>query len=184
MKENHIGPPITHGMLQRGSTVPTSLMSSQNQRLAALLTAIGNILSTKGENPYRIRAYRRAAESVAQLTENISVVAQRGELRTIPGIGKELSAKVEEFLSSGSIRTYEELKTPLPLEVKAWVDLPGFSEPLVHDLYFRLKITTLDDLEQLVRSHLLRTVPGTIPQTEEVLHGIQAQREKIDKETI
>ncbi len=118
-----------------------------------------------------------------QLNEDVRVVAQRGELRTIPGIGKDLSAKVEEFLSTGTIRTYEELKSPLPVEVKGWVDLPGFSEPFVHDLYFRLKITTLDDLEQLVRSHLIRTVPGTILQTEEVLHAIQTQREKINKET-
>ena len=92
-------------------------MSSHNQQLAALLTAIANLLSTKGENQYRIRAYRRAAESVLQLNEDVSVVAQRGELRTIPGIGKDLSGKVEEFLSSGSIRTYEELKSPLPPEV-------------------------------------------------------------------
>lgn len=158
-------------------------MSVQNQQLAALLTAIANLLSTKGDNQYRIRAYRRGAESVLQLNEDVSVVAKRGELRTIPGIGKDLSGKVEEFLSTGTIRTYEELKSPLPVEVKEWVDLPGFSEPLVHDLYFRLRITTLDDLEQLVRSHLIRTVPGTILQTEEVLHAIQAQREKINKET-
>ncbi len=159
-------------------------MSSENQKLATLLTAIANLLSTKGENHYRIRAYRRAVESVLQLTENISVVAQRGELRSIPGIGKDLSSKIEEFLSCGSIRTYEELKSPLPSEVKAWVDLPGFSEPLVHDLFFRLRITTLDDLEQLVRSHLIRTLPGTILQTEDVLHAIQARREKTNKEII
>ena len=159
-------------------------MSTQNQRLAGLLTAIANLLSTKGENPYRIRAYRRAAESVLGLPEDIGGVAKRGELRTIPGIGKELAAKIEEFLSGGSIRTYEELKHPLPLEVKAWIALPGFSEPLVHDLYFRLRITTLDDLEQLVRSHLLRSVPGVNLPTEEVLRGIQVQREKITKETI
>jgi len=184
MNLNHVTSPIIQGMLQRGSTVPTSLMNNHNQRLATLLSAIANLLSTGGENPYRIRAYRRAADSVLQLTEDISLVVQRGELRTIPGIGKELAAKVEEFLSSGSIRTYEELKSPLPLEVKAWVDLPGFSEPLVHDLYFRLKITTLDDLERLVCSHLLRTVPGTILQTEEVLEAIQTQRERTKRETI
>ena len=159
-------------------------MSDRNQHLASLLSAIANLLSAGGENPYRIRAYRRAADTVLQLTEDISLVARRGELRTIPGIGKELAAKVEEFLSSGTIRTYEELKTPLPSEVKLWVELPGFSEPLVHDLYFRLKITTLDDLERLVGSHLLRTVPGTILQTEEVLEAIQIQRQRAKGETI
>ena len=156
-------------------------MTAQNQQLAAILTAIANLLATKGENQYRIRAYRRAGESVLHLSEDIGLVARRGELRTIPGIGKELSAKIEEFLSSGSIRTYEELKTPLPSEVKTWIDFPGFSEPLVHDLYFRLKITTLDDLELLVRSHLIRTVPGMILQTDEVLAAIQVRREQTGK---
>lgn len=159
-------------------------MSSQNHKLATLLTAIANLLATRGENQYRIRAYRRAAESVLQLTEGINAIAQRGELLTIPGIGKDLSSKIEEFLSSGSMRTYEELKSPLPLDVKTWVDLPGFSEPLVHDLYFRLRITTLDDLEQLVRSHLIRTLPGTIVHTEEVLQAIQVRRRKAARETI
>ena len=159
-------------------------MISQNQELATLLTAIANLLSTKGQNQYRIRAYHRAADSVRELNEDIGLVAQRGELQTIPGIGRELSAKIGEFLSTGSIRTYEELKTPLPPEVKAWVDLPGFSEPFVHDLYFRLKITTLDDLERLVRSHLIRTVPGPTLETDELLQAIHVQREKVDKENI
>jgi DNA polymerase (family 10) len=159
-------------------------MSSQNQKLATLLTAIANLLASRGENQYRIRAYRRAAESVLQLTEDINAIAQRGELLTIPGIGKDLSSKIEEFLSSGSMRTYEELKSPLPLDVKTWVDLPGFSEPLVHDLYFRLRITTLEDLEQLVRSHLIRTLPGTIVHTEDVLQAIKVRRRKAVREPI
>ena len=159
-------------------------MTSRNQELATLLAAIANLLSTKAQNQYRIRAYRRASESVLQLSEDIGVLAQRGELRTIRGIGKDLSAKIEEFLSSGTIRIYEELKAPLPPEVQAWTDLPGLTEPFVHDLYFRLKITTLDDLEQLVRSHLIRTVPGASLQTDELLHAIQAQRENVSKEDI
>ena len=159
-------------------------MTIQNRQVATLFRSIANLLSSGGTNPYRVRAYRRAADSLLQLTEDISVVAQRGELQSIPGIGKELAAKVEEFLTHGRIQTYEELKTPLPEEVKTWVDLPGFSEPLVHDLYFRLKITTLDDLERLVRSQMLRTVPGTTLPTEAVLDAIRAERENINKKHI
>lgn len=157
-------------------------MTSQNRQLATLFRAIANLLSSRETNPYRLRAYRRAADSLERLTEDVGVVAQRGELQGIPGIGKEMAAKIEEFLSQGRIRTYEELKTPLPVEVKSWVDLPGFSEPIVHDLYFRLKITTLDDLERLVRSEMLRTMPGMNLSTETVLDAIRTQRENINRE--
>ena len=113
------------------------------------------------------------------MEEDIAKMAEQRELQTIPGIGKELSLKIEEFLASGTIRTYEELKTPLPTEVLSWINFPGFSEPLVQDLYFRLGIKTLDDLEKLVRSHLLRTIPGMDTATEEILARIQSQREGI-----
>ena len=159
-------------------------MFEENQKLATILTAIANLLSSRGENPYRVRAYRRATESILQLTESVRSKAERGELQTIPGIGKDLSLKVEEFLDLGTIRTYEELRTPLPVEVQDWIELPGFSEPLVHDLYFRLKITSLDDLERLIRSHLLRTIPGTDLQTEEVLEAIKRYRDKVNQGTI
>ena len=159
-------------------------MIEENRNLATIFTAIANLLSSRGENPHRIRAYRRAADSILQLAEPVRHKAQRGELQTIPGIGKDLSQKVEEFLDHGTIRTYEELRTPLPMEVKEWVDLPGFSEPLVHDLYFRLKITSLDDLERLIRSHLLRTIPGADLNTEEVLEAILRYKEKVNQETI
>ena len=162
----------------------TSIMTEENRKLATIFTAIANLLSSRGENPHRVRAYRRATDSILQLTEDVRSMAQRGELQTISGIGKELSLKVEEFLDHGTIRTYEELRTPLPVEVKDWVELPGFSEPLVHDLYFRLKITSLDDLERLIRSHLLRTIPGADLQTEEVLEAIKGYREKVNQGTI
>ena len=159
-------------------------MIEENQKLATVFTAIANLLSSRGENPHRVRAYRRATDSILQLTESVRSIAQRGELQTIPGIGKELSLKMEEFLDHGTIRTYEELRTPLPQEVKEWIHLPGFSEPLVHDLYFRLKITSLDDLERLIRSHLLRTIPGADLKTDEVLEAIQHYREKVNQGTI
>ena len=164
--------------------LPPVPMSDPNHRLATLLSGIANMLSARKENPYRIRAYRRAADSVLELQEDIGAVAERGELRTLSGIGKELAAKIEEFLSSGSIRTYEELKTPLPPEVHKWVNIPGFSEPLVQDLYCRLHITTLDDLDQLVRSHMLRTVLGGSYTTKEILDAIQDQRQREKGESV
>ncbi len=151
-------------------------MDKVAQDLAVLFTSMAGLLASKGENPYKVKAYRRAADSLKALHEEIGILANRGELRTIPGIGKELASKIQEFLSTGRIRAYEELKTPLPESVREWVTLPGFSEPIVNDLYFRLGIRSLDDLEALASSHLLRTRPGITAPTEELLGAIQSLR--------
>jgi DNA polymerase (family 10) len=151
-------------------------MPTQNERVAQVFQSIATLLASQRANPYRIRAYRRAADSILALEEDVALVAQRHELEEIDGIGKDLAGKIREFLETGTIRTYEELKTPLPPEVKNWARLPGLHDSLVSYLYARLGIRTLDDLEQLVSSHLLRTVPGFTGSEDELLQAIQQQK--------
>ncbi|MBX3308270.1 MAG: histidinol-phosphatase [Nitrospira sp.] len=148
-------------------------MQDNNQRLAALFRSMADLLSAQRANPYRVRAYRRAADALLALEEDVAVVAQRQGLEEIDGIGADLSKKIEEFLETGTIRTYEELKTPLPVEVKNWTTLPGLSDSLVTYLYFRLGIRTLKDLEQLIQSHLLRTLPSFAGSEERLLQAVQ-----------
>lgn len=147
-----------------------------NGELMAIFLSMAGLLASRGENPYKVKAYRRAADALNNLQEDVSGLAERGELQSIPGIGKDLSAKIREFLSTGQIRAYEELKTPLPESVREWINLPGFSEPIVHDLFFRLGITTWEDLEALARSHLLQTLPGLRARGEEILQAIRRKR--------
>lgn len=151
-------------------------MPRQNERVAQVFQSIATLLASQRANPYRIRAYRRAADSILALEEDVALVAQRHELEDIDGIGKDLAGKIREFLETGTIRTYEELKTPLPPEVKNWARLPGLHDSLVNYLYARLGIRTLDDLEQLVSSHLLRTVPGFTGSEDELLQAIRQQK--------
>ena len=156
-------------------------MNTVNQELAALFSSMAGLLVARQENPYKVRAYRKAAETIRDLPEGISEVWQRGALQTLPGIGKELASKIQEFLTAGRIRAYEELKTPLPDSVREWVALPGFSEPIVHDLFFRLGIGTWEDLESLAKSHLLRTLPGLSAGSEEIVAAIQQRRGECEK---
>ena len=151
-------------------------MPTQNAPLAQLFQSIATLLASQRANPYRIRAYRRAADSILALDEDIALMAKRDELEDINGIGKDLAGKIKEFLATGTIRIYEELKTPLPTDVKNWTRLPGLHDSLVSYLYARLGIRTLDDLEQLVSSHLLRTVPGYAGSEEELLQAIRQQK--------
>jgi DNA polymerase (family 10) len=149
-----------------------------NQQVATIFRSMAERLAAQRANPYRVRAYRKAADTIEALEEDIADVAARQTLEDIEGIGKDLADKIKEFLKTGTIQTYEALRTPLPEAVKAWTQFPGLSESLVAYLYTRLCITTLTDLEQLVRSHLLRTVPGFSGSEERLLEAILASQQQ------
>jgi DNA polymerase (family X) len=151
-------------------------MHENNQRVAALFRSMADLLATQRANPYRVRAYRHAADVLLALEEDVATIAQRRGLEDLEGVGKDLAGKIREFLETGTIRAYEELKTPLPPEVKDWSKLPGLSDSLVTYLYFRLNIRTLTDLEQLIRSHLLRTMPGFSGSETQLLAAVQQQQ--------
>jgi DNA polymerase (family 10) len=148
-------------------------MKENNQQLATIFRSMADLLSAQRANPYRVRAYRRAADALLTHEEDVAAIAGRQGLEDIDGIGADLAKKIEEFLETGTIRAYEELKTPLPAEVKSWASLPGLSESLVTYLYFRLGIRTLGDLEQITRSHLLRTLPSFSGSEERLLQAVQ-----------
>ena len=149
-----------------------------NQQLAALFRSIAELLAAQRANPYRVRAYRRGADALLALDEDVAEVARRQALEEIDGIGSDLSEKIEEFLKTGKILTVETLRMPLPEHVKSWARLPGLSESLVAYLYSRLSIATLADLEALVRSHMLRTVPGFSGSEEILLEAIDELRRR------
>lgn len=155
-------------------------MHENNRQLAAHFRSMAELLAAQRANPYRVRAYRRAADALLALEEDVAAVAQRRGLEDIDGVGKDLAGKIREFLETGTIRAYEELKTPLPPEVKDWSKFPGLSDSLVTYLYFRLGIRTLPDLEQLIRSHLLRTMPGFSGSEERLLDAIRQQHERMN----
>lgn len=149
-----------------------------NQQLAALFRSIAQLLAAQRANPYRVRAYRRGADALLALDEDVAEVARRHALEDIDGIGSDLSEKIEEYLRTGKILTLETLRMPLPEHVKGWARLPGLSESLVAFLYSRLNIATLADLEKLVRSHMLRTVPGFSGSEETLLEAIEELRRR------
>jgi len=151
-------------------------MTQTNKTIARLFGEMADMLSARRANPYRVRAYRRAAESLVDLEEDVASLSERGELKRISGIGRDLATKIEEFLRTGCITAYRDLQSPLPPEVADWVRLPGLSESLVHYLFSRLGIRSLDDLDSLTRSHFLRTLPGFTASEEELLAAIEHVR--------
>jgi DNA polymerase (family 10) len=151
-------------------------MPERNRQLSDLFQSMANLLASRRANPYRVRAYRRAAEAILSLDRDIVELTNRADLEQIPGVGRDLAGKILEFVETGTIRSYEELKVPLPDEVLNWTSLPGMSESVVNYLYYRLGIRTLEDLDQLVRSHLLRTMPGFTGTEDALLEALAARQ--------
>jgi DNA polymerase (family X) len=151
--------------------------SQRNRQVATIFRSIADRLATQRANPYRVSAYRKAADTIEALLEDIADVASRQALEDIDGIGRDLAGKIKEFLRTGTIQAYEALRTPLPESVKTWTDLPGLSESLVAYISTRLGITTLTALEQLVRSHMLSTIPGFSGSEERLLEAIAARQQ-------
>jgi len=138
---------------------------------------IADLLEIKGDNPYRIRAYRRAARALKRFPESIRDLWERGELQTIPGIGKDLAGKIAEILTTGRCSYLEELHGEIPPELLEFLALPGVGPKTIRAVYSQLEITSLKELERAARRGDLRQLPGLGAKTElKILQGIHSYK--------
>ena len=144
-----------------------------DQQIAKIFNEMADLLEIKGENPFRIRAYRRAAQNIESLPKDASLMTDK-ELLEIPGIGQDLAAKIREYISTGRIATFEDLKKDVPEGLSILLSVPSLGPKTAKLLYDRLKIKDIDSLERLVRSHKLSGLPGIKTKTEDnILKGIE-----------
>jgi DNA polymerase (family 10) len=157
----------------------------KNREIAAMFNDIADMLEVKGESPFRITAYRRAARALEGLTEDIAAVAARGELEEIPGIGKGTAEKIREFLQTGTSKYYEELRASLPPGITALMAVPEVGPKTALMLYERLGIKSIDELEQAAKAGKIRTLPRMGEKTEEnILKGIALLRRTKERQPI
>jgi DNA polymerase (family X) len=152
------------------------MVAPRNLAIAAEFHRIADELESRHANPFRVRAYRQAARLIARLSEDAGELARRGDLTQLKGIGRDLAQKVVLFCDGGRIEATADPPVDVPAAVASWLQLPGFSPSLVRHLHDHLHIRTLDDLEALVRSRLLRTLPDFTASDEQVLEGITRLR--------
>lgn len=147
---------------------------TSNQAIAQIFNEIAELLELKGENPFRIRAYRNGAQTLENLSEDIEEISRREELTELPGIGKDLSEKIKEFLTTHKIADYEKLKKKTPPALLAMKSIPGIGPKKAILLHQKLKIKNLEDLEQKARKGKLRNLPGLRAKTEEnIIKGLE-----------
>jgi DNA polymerase (family 10) len=145
----------------------------KNQEIARIFNNIADLLEIKGENPFRIRAYRRAALNIEALAKDIALLPKE-ELMNMPGIGQDLAGKIEEYAQTGTILFYENLKKEVPESLCMLLSVPGLGPKTAKQLHEKLHINNLNDLERFAREHKLAGLPGIKEKTEEhILKGIE-----------
>lgn len=135
-------------------------MPVHNADIAAVFEQIADLLEIKGENPFRIRAYRNAARTVGELGPDLATLVARGEpLPKLPGVGPDLANKIAEICRSGSCTLLERLHRELPAAVTELLKIPGLGPKRVRLLHDSLKVNTVDELRRAASAGRIRELP-------------------------
>lgn len=136
-------------------------MPVQNAEIAAMFDQTADLLEFKGENQFRVRAYRRAARTIEGLPQSVrSMLTAETDLSELPGIGKDLAGKIADIVKTGRFELLETLKKKLPGELGEMAALPGLGPKRIKLLYDKLKVRTLDDLRRTIESGRIHKLRG------------------------
>ena len=146
-----------------------------NQQLADIFQTIANLLEIKGEVIYKILAYRKAAESLINLGQDVNGFWREGKLTEIPGVGKAIAEKIDELLSTGKLEFFERLKGDVPITLVELLQVPDLGPKKVALFWHQLGITDLGELEASARAGKLRALAGMGEKSEgKIIAGIEA----------
>ncbi len=152
-------------------------MAVTNAEVATMLNRVADLLEIKGENFFKIRAYREAVRQIDNLTTEVSSLLQAGALKDVPGIGPAIEKKIAEFVTTGQLEFLTNLETQVPPALLDLTRVPGLGPRTAKEIYDGLGILTLDALEAAARDHQLQTLPGIKAKTEEnILKGLAVLR--------
>jgi DNA polymerase (family 10) len=159
-------------------------MLLDNLAVARVLGEIGDLLELRGENPFKIRAYRNGAEVVAHHPEPAAARSET-DLRGWPGIGKDLAARIREIATTGTCGLHQELLAQFPPTLLELMRLQGVGPKTVALLYSELRITSIDDLEAAARSGRLRALKGMGARKEQLLlHALEERKQFVNRHLI
>lgn len=145
-----------------------------NREIARILSEIADLLEIKGENPFKIRAYQRAAQAIEGLAVTLSDMRGHQPFTDISGVGSSIAEKIEELLDAGQCRYHQELLAEFPASLAALLSIPEVGPRKAKVLHDELGITSVDELEQAAREGKLRELKGFGAKTEQnILRGIE-----------
>lgn len=134
-----------------------------NEEIAQRFERLAMLMEIRGEDRYRVRSYRNAAEMIETWGTPVAQIAREEGLKglqTLPGIGKAISSKIVELLERGTFEAYEKLTAETPESVLDLLDVSGIGLKTAATLYQQFKISSLEDLSKFVAGGGLDLVDG------------------------
>jgi DNA polymerase (family 10) len=147
-------------------------MPVSNAEIAAIFTLVADLLEIRGDNPFRVRAYRTAARAVGDLPRSAaSMVAGGEDLSALPGIGADLAAKIREIAERGSLGLLEKLRADTPGELPRLLEVAGLGPKRVKLLWKELGVTTLKELRAAAAAGKIQALKGFGEKTQAAILG-------------
>ena len=140
----------------------------ENVAIARVLAEIGDLLEIRGDNPFKVRAYRNAAQVVRDCGERVAALSA-ADLRGLPGIGKDIATRVTELIETGGCTFHRELAAEFPAGLLDVLRLQGVGPKTTALLYKELRIGSVDELKAAIASGSVRGVKGMGPGKEAAL---------------
>lgn len=141
-------------------------MPRTNDQVEAALLEFADLLSIVSDDPFKPRAYEKAARAVGGYPDDVGVLDAKGVL-AIPGVGKSIAAKITDYLGSGTFPELEELRAKVPAGVREMTAIPGFGPKKAMAVYQELGIGSVDDLLAAADAGTLASLKGFSAKTEE-----------------
>ncbi|KAF2991474.1 DNA polymerase/3'-5' exonuclease PolX (plasmid) [Methylocystis sp. MJC1] len=136
-------------------------MPVQNAEIASMFDQAAELLEIKGANPFRIRAYRRAARTIENLPTSVAaMLAAEQDLSDLPGVGEDLAEKIGSIVKAGRFDLLEELKQELPGKLVEFLTIPGIGPKRVKLLFEKLGVRSPEDLRRAAKRRRLQELRG------------------------
>jgi len=151
----------------------------QNLDVARALDTLADLLEIKGENPFRIRAYRNAVNTISGLSRPLTAMVAAGEdLTELPGIGDRVARHIEELFQTGRITRLEELSAEVPRTLIDLTRLEGVGPKKAKKLFEELDVRSIEDLEAQLASGAVQKLSGFGARSaEKIARSIEVHRQ-------
>jgi|ERR1043166_331753 DNA polymerase (family 10) len=141
-----------------------------NASIARRFHRLAALMDIRGDDPFRLRSYRNAAEAIETWPVAMQQIAKEegiAGLQAIPGVGKAIAGKIVELLDRGTFDAWERIIAETPESVLDLLELPGIGPKTAAMLHQKYKVSSLEELRKFVAGGGLETVDGIGPKTAE-----------------
>jgi DNA polymerase (family 10) len=152
----------------------------ENLDVARVLTTLADLLEIQGANPFRIRAYRNAVNTINSLSRPLAAMVEAGQdLTELPDVGTSVATHIVELLETGRITRLEEVSAEIPITLVELVRLDGVGPKKAKKLFDELEVRTVDDLARCLEEGTVQKLGGFgVRSAEKIRRAIESHRQR------